>query len=224
MPISIASRPAAVVMAALLAGAPDLASARAVMAQTRDDPSSKRAKGETEGAVPGKAREAAQVPPAVDGGSEVGAVRLGATGGVQLADGFTGLAIDPQVAYTAAELGPGLHLDVAGHLSVARGGATGYSGLYVAIIPAARLRYDLAARLDLYGEVGLGFFVLRTSLDNNLGSDTQVGAVLRFPIGLRYALSSGVDLVFEPAGLSIYFNSSGNKFHYSLLAGILVEI
>jgi len=120
--------------------------------------------------------------------------------------------------------GPGLHLDVAGHLSVARGGATGYSGLYVAIIPAARLRYDLAARLDLYGEVGLGFFVLRTSLDNNLGSDTQVGAVLRFPIGLRYALSSGVDLVFEPAGLSIYFNSSGNKFHYSLLAGILVEI
>jgi hypothetical protein len=201
-------------VAALLAGVPNFALAR--------PPVGHDSVARGEGAAPRAG--AAPVAPAGDVPSDIGAVRLGATAGLDLADGFTGFAVDPQASYTVAALGPRLHLEVAGHLGIAVGGATGYSAQYVSIVPAARLRYDLGSRLALYGEMGLGPFLLHTSLDNDLGSDTQIGAVLRFPIGLRYAVSRSLELVFEPAGLSMYFNTSGNKFHYSLLIGVLVGI
>jgi hypothetical protein len=233
MRTSNASRPAVAVAIACLAALPGLSAARAGVEQARDGLEL------VEGAAPGKVREptplaptrpaapatpASPAAPIVEGKPETGALRLGATGGIDLADGFTGFAVHPQVAYTLATLGPRLHLELAGHLAIALGGATGYSATYLAIIPAARLRHDLGSGLALYGDMGLGFFVLRTSLDNGLGTDTQTGAVLRIPVGLRYALSPSLDFVFEPAALGIYFNTNGNKFHYSALAGILLRI
>jgi hypothetical protein len=176
------------------------------------------------GAAPAPVRTEAQPAPPTGGRPEVGAFRLGATIGLDFASDFTGYAIRPQVAYTVAGLGRGVYFDLAGHFGVTLGGATGYSGQYLEVVPALRLRDELGSRVSLYGDFGLGFFSLHTSIDNNLGSSTITGAVLRLATGLRYAIGSGADLVFEPGGFNFYFNTNANKFHYSLLAGILVRI
>lgn len=158
------------------------------------------------------------------GPSEVGTLRFGGTLGLALGDQFTGFGIKPQFSYTAAELDRNLYLDIAGHIGFTLGGGSGYSAHYYEVVPAARLRYAVSPKVALYGDFGFGLAILRISDDDTDTSDTFTGAVLRFPFGIHWSVTPKIDVIFEPAGFNVYFNSDDNRFIYTLSGGLLFKI
>lgn len=158
-------------------------------------------------------------------GSEVGTLKMGGAIGLVLASGFTGFAVRLPLSYTVAELSPDLYFDVVGHAGL----TFGSDQQIYELVPAARIRYVLAPKVAIYGDGGLGLSVIHTSYGGGYyyyygGSDTSLGAVLRFAGGFQIPISPTAEFTVEPVGLNIYFNGNGSTFAYSLLVGMLFRI
>lgn len=117
----------------------------------------------------------------------------------------SGLDVGPrfsgELMYGLAQLSPQLRADLGARLAFAYHGFSGGGGnqWLLDVVPDVRLILAVSDKLALYGDVGVGFSVIRTNVDAFGGAsatDTEATFQLTVP-GLSYALSPTLNFLAE---------------------------
>jgi opacity protein-like surface antigen len=114
--------------------------------------------------------------------------------GLDVGPRFTG-----ELMYGTAQLAPQLRADLGARLAFAYHGFSGGGGnqWLLDVVPDLRLLLAVSDKLAIYGDVGVGFSIIRTNVDF-AGSATDTEATFQLTVpGLSYALSPSLNLLAE---------------------------
>ena len=145
----------------------------------------------------------------------------GVAAGMEDGDGDTGLALRVDGVFPFKSLSPKIRLSWVGSVGFTRfsdsvtvpfiNETAEFSSNILKAVPAARFTLPLSPKFDLYGDAGLGLYLLfwSSSIPDGLGgtvddSGTEFGFMMRFAVGGMFAVSPTFRLGAE-LGLNPYF-------------------
>jgi len=113
--------------------------------------------------------------------------------GLDVGPRFTG-----ELMYGLAQLSPQLRAELGGRLAYAYHSFSGGGGSQwiLEMVPDLRLIFAASDRLAIYGDLGVGFAVIRTSVDF-VGSASDTEATFQIGPGISYALSPSLNFLAE---------------------------